>query len=81
MNDSPLSLPVLEGERVLLRPITPEDTAQIVAWRNDPEVLENFIYRGPFTAEVHTRWLQTRVASGEVVQYIIVDRETGRDVN
>ena len=80
MNDSPASLPVIEGARVLLRPIAMEDTPRIVAWRNDPEVLQNFIYRGPFTAEVHTNWMQTRVASGQVVQYIIVDRESGLDV-
>lgn len=77
MNDK---LPVIEGERVLLRPITMADTARIVAWRNDPAVLQNFIYRGAFTEEIHTNWMKTRVASGEVVQYIIVDRESGQDV-
>ena len=80
MNDSLPSLPVLEGAQVLLRPITMEDTPRIVAWRNDPEVLQNFIYRGPFTEEIHTNWIRTRVASGEVVQYVIVDRDSGRDV-
>ena len=80
MNDSPVSLPILAGERVILRPITLEDTPLIVAWRNDPSVLQNFIYRGPFTAAVHINWMKTKVASGEVVQYIIEDRKSGRPV-
>ena len=70
----------IEGERVLLRPITPEDTPLIVKWRNTESVRRNFIFRGPFTAEVHTRWMQTKVASGQVLQYIIVDRESGESV-
>ena len=70
----------IEGERVLLRPITPEDTPLIVKWRNTESVRRNFIFRGPFTAEVHTRWMETKVASGEVLQYIIVDKETGESV-
>ena len=80
MNDSPVSLPILSGERVILRPITMEDTPLIVAWRNDPSVLQNFIYRGPFTAAVHINWMKTKVASGAVVQYIIEDRKSGRPV-
>ena len=80
MNLTSLTLPPIVGERVILRPITAEDTPRIVAWRNDPAVVQNFIYRGPFTEEIHTRWLSTKVASGEVVQYIIEDRESGRPV-
>ncbi len=80
MNEAITTLPPIEGERVVLRPITMEDTPLIVAWRNDPSVLQNFIYRGPFTAAVHINWMKTRVASGEVVQYIIEDRESGRPV-
>ena len=80
MNEATNTLPPIEGERVLLRPITMEDTPRIVAWRNDPEVLQNFIYRGPFTAAVHINWTKTKVASGEVVPYVIEDRESGRPV-
>lgn len=71
---------IIEGERVLLRPITMEDTPLIVKWRNTESVRRNFIFRGPFTEEVHTRWMQTKVASGQVLQYIIVDRESGESV-
>ncbi len=71
---------LIESESVLLRPITLEDTPLIVRWRNTESVRRNFIFREPFTAEMHTRWMQTRVASGEVLQFIIVDRESGQSV-
>ena len=80
MNLTSLTLPPIVGERVILRPITAEDTPRIVAWRNDPEVLLNFIYRGPFTEAIHQNWLATKVASGQVVQFIILERASGRPV-
>ena len=52
---------VIYGERVLLRPITAEDTPLIVKWRNTESVRRNFIFREPFTAEMHENWLRTRV--------------------
>ena len=70
----------LTGEKVSLRPIMREDTPLIVKWRNTPSVRENFIFREKFTEELHNRWLDTKVASGEVVQYIIVDKSEDRPV-
>ena len=35
---------------------------------------DNFIFRQTFTPEMHRNWLKTKVATGEVVQYIIVDK-------
>ena len=68
------------GSGVLLRPITADDTPLIVRWRNTEAVRQNFIFREPFTAEMHTNWLNTKVATGAVVQYMILDRETGERV-
>ena len=65
------ALPVLTGERVTLRPITDADTDDIVRWRNTDEVRRNFIFRETFTPEMHRRWLDTKVRTGEVIQYII----------
>ena len=70
----------IEGKNVLLRPITAEDTPLIVKWRNTEEVRKNFIFREPFTEEMHKRWLDTKVASGEVIQYIIVDKSDSKPV-
>lgn len=74
------ALPVLEGVAVRLRPITDGDTDLIVKWRNTPSVMQNFIFREPFTPEMHRRWLTNKVATGQVVQYIIEDKADGRAV-
>lgn len=73
-------LPCITGERVVLRPITDGDTDHIVTWRNTPSVMQNFIFRQQFTPEMHRNWLATKVATGQVVQYIIVDKAEGRPV-
>ena len=46
-------LPILTGQLVVLRPITDDDTDRIVAWRNTPSVMQNFIFREKFTPEMH----------------------------
>ena len=73
-------LNIIEGEKLILRPITREDTPLIVKWRNTESVRQNFIFRETFTEEMHNHWLDTKVASGEVVQYIIIDRGNGQPV-
>ncbi len=73
-------LPVINGEKVRLRPITDADTADIVRWRNDPEIRRCFLFREPFTPEMHRAWLRDKVAAGKVIQYIILDRESGKSV-
>ena len=78
MNETKLK--ILEGRRIILRPITEDDTADIVRWRNSEEVMQYFIFREPFTAEMHTNWLRTKVASGQVIQYIILRKEDNKAV-
>ena len=74
------NLPVLEGAAVRLRPIADADTDLIVKWRNTPSVVQNFIFRQTFTPEMHRRWLATKVATGQVVQYIIIDKADDKPV-
>lgn len=73
-------LPVINGEKLTLRPITDADTDDIVRWRNDPEVWRYFLFREPFTPAMHRAWLQDKVMAGKVIQYIIVERESGKSV-
>ena len=68
------NLPVLEGAAVRLRPIADADTDLIVKWRNTPSVVQNFIFRQTFTPEMHRSWLAAKVATGQVVQYTIIDK-------
>ena len=60
--------------------ITDADTDLIVKWRNTPSVVQNFIFRQTFTPEMHRSWLATKVATGQVVQYIILDNADGKPV-
>ena len=76
----PCDLPVITGDKVTLRPITDADTALIVRWRNDPAVQQFFIFREPFTPEMHRNWLHTKVETGKVVQYIIIDKADAKPV-
>ena len=68
------------GNTISLRPITQQDTADIVRWRNNPAVLQNFIDQQPITEQSHNAWLQSRVQTGQVYQFIIVENSTGRSV-
>lgn len=70
----------LRGEKIYLRPMTPEDTDRIVEWRNNPRVRKNFIYQKPFTRQGHLAWVENRVNTGEVIQFIICEKETDRPV-
>ena len=74
------NLPVLEGAAVRLRPIADADTDLIVKWRNTTSVVQNFIFRQTFTPEMHRSWLATKVATGQVVQYIIIDKADDKPV-
>lgn len=68
------------SKNLTLRPITPADTPLIVRWRNSDFVRNNFLYRGEFTEKTHRHWLETKVANGEVVQFIIEQEENGNQV-
>lgn len=70
----------MKYNNVSLRIMTVEDTDNIIKWRNSPDVNINFIYRKPLTAEGHLAWINNKVNTGEVVQFIIHSDELGCDV-
>lgn len=65
---------------VELRKITIDDTDNIIKWRNNPEVKKNFCIQYDFTREIHLNWYKNKIETGEVVQFIIIDRTTNTDV-
>lgn len=69
---------IINGEQIYLRPITAEDTAQVVAWRNKAAVTQNFIYRKPVNEQEHLSWLENKVFKGLVHQFIICRKADGR---
>ncbi|MDE6567173.1 MAG: GNAT family N-acetyltransferase [Lachnospiraceae bacterium] len=70
----------IEGESIVLRAITKEHTPLIVKWRNNPNVQHNFIFQETFTEEIHNAWMDSKVASGEVVQFIIYTKQSNMPV-
>lgn len=66
-----------ESERIALRLMTEADDDLIIRWRNKKRVRDNFIYREDFTAEGQKTWRRTMIATGKVVQLIILDRSEG----
>lgn len=62
-----------EQTGIYLRPMTYEDTENIVRWRNSDNVRKNFIYQALFTRESHENWIKTMVETGKVVQMIICE--------
>jgi 3-phosphoshikimate 1-carboxyvinyltransferase len=71
MNDT-----IITGNRIILRPITADDTAMILKWRNSDRTVRNFYYRKPVTEEDHAKWLKEKVDKGEVWQYVVILKET-----
>lgn len=65
---------------VFLRPMTIEDTDEIIRWRNKDEVRKRFIYQGLFTRESHLNWIKTMVEPGRVVQMIICTKEEEKPI-
>lgn len=60
---------ILEGKNVLLRPIEMKDTELIVKWRNNPKVLNNFIFREKLTTDIHKNWMNTKWRQGSCSIY------------
>lgn len=56
---------------IILRPITKKDSDLIILWRNKESVKKNFIYREDLTIETHIKWLEEKVFTGKVIQFII----------
>lgn len=62
------------GERTVLRPFSPEDTAHVLAWSLDPEIhrlVEGDYPRSPLDVHAWTREVQT---NRQKKYYIILDR-------
>lgn len=70
----------LESEMIYLRQMEVSDTEKIIAWRNKERVRHNFIYQKPFTVEGHLNWIHTQIEPGHVVQFIICEKASGRDI-
>lgn len=65
--------------RIFLRPITENDAAHIVKWRNSEKVLKHCMTKAPITIESHMQYYRDRVLTGKNIQFIVerVEEELG----
>ncbi len=62
----------LESKNLIYRPITESDTDMILNWRNSDAVKKFFLYRKDISRQDHLDWLSSKVATGCVIQFIII---------
>ncbi len=53
-----MSIPVIETERLILRPLVPEDAEVVFAWTGDERVTKYMNYSTYFSAEQVREWLE-----------------------
>ena len=65
--------------RIFLRPITENDAAHIVKWRNSEKVLKHCMTKTPITMESHMQYYRDKVLTGKNIQFIVerVEEELG----
>ena len=71
---------MIEGERVQLRRMGPQDAADVVRLRSDPDVQAQLFSERPPTVAEHLRWLADVDARGDRHEFMIVERTSGRSV-
>lgn len=57
--------------KIILRPINESDSKQIVAWRNDANVLNHCMTKTPITLESHTKFSKDYISTGKYKQFIV----------
>ena len=65
--------------RIYLRPVTLEDGAMIVRWRNSPFVSKNCFDKSTVTIEGNSKFFKDNVETGKYIQYIVerIDEDFG----
>ena len=65
--------------RIFLRPITENDTANIVKWRNSDKVRSHCMTKAPITEESNLKFFRDNIATGKYKQFIVerIEEETG----
>ena len=70
----------LESERLLLKPITVEDTEAVLGIRNSEYVRDNFFYRKEITREEHLSYVKNKCETGEVFYFVVSDKATDETI-
>jgi UDP-4-amino-4,6-dideoxy-N-acetyl-beta-L-altrosamine N-acetyltransferase len=67
-------------EKIKIRQIRNSDTNNIIKWRNNPKVLEHFIYQKQLNRIDHLNWLKTQVRTKNAYQFIIHNINKSKDI-
>lgn len=68
-------------KKVSLRPLTLDDTEQIVKWRNLPSVKKNLYSQATLLPEQHIAYFHNVVSAGKCAQYIICVNDDGKQMD
>ena len=65
--------------RIFLRPITENDSSNIVKWRNSDKVRSHCLTKPQLTEETHLKFFRDNVLTGKYKQFIVerIEEETG----
>jgi len=64
----------LESERLLIRPVTEDDTDKVLSMRNAEYVKKNFFYRKDITREEHLNFFHKKCETGIVFYFVVIDK-------
>ena len=70
----------IEGEKIYLRSITMDDSAQVIRWRNSDFVRQYFLIQKEFTMESQKKWMREVVEPGKTVLFIFGILGENRDI-
>lgn len=68
---------MLTSKRIHLRPVTADDTPQMVTWRNLPQILEAVFSPGPISPEEHQIWFASLLKNPARLEFIIALNDSG----
>lgn len=70
----------IESERLLLRPITKEDTKLVLKLRNADYVKNNFFYRKTIEEEEHLKFYEEKCEKGLVFYFLVYEKCSGNPI-
>ena len=71
---------MIQGDRVLLRPMEKADTDDVLRMRSVPDMLAQLFSDEPPTREGHLRWLEQIQAQGTRQEFMMIERAKGLSI-
>jgi RimJ/RimL family protein N-acetyltransferase len=71
---------MIQGERVVLRPVEEADLSYLTVWLNDPEVASGVLRNWPLSQDGARSWLERRKGSLSTLPFAICERPDQRPV-